>query len=242
MDMSSPKKPPSAVRRRIIRQAARTDSSLEQTSGFFTLSAELRNLIYDLLDLRYEDALWVLANRHSEAEDIGPCPTPPPIAQVCQLLRAETLPIFYSINVFSISPMRERNVRMAKRWVQVVGPSGGLRLRRLRLRGSAWTNGSYPYPQDISVIIAVNASGYMSTTRQTQATMPNATFSIATESQKPNEQAVWVARRLREMAPGPDVEGSAADVVEALERIIETFASFCTFRNERPPQPLYTAY
>lgn len=217
-------------------QIAQHDPPPEQTSGFFKLSAELRNLIYEDLIIEHDDALWVTADRHSVAEDIGPGPTPPPITQVSRLLRDETLPIYYGVNTFSISLMRERNVRMAKRWLAAVGDVGVSRMRRLRLRSYAWGEYRHQCPIDISLLI--NAVGVSKTNGDGDGKDASAVAGllIDPEPKWPQIQAIDAARCVQEAAGAARLVGNDLPSMDTFQSMLETFASLCAFRNDPPPQ------
>lgn len=117
-------------------QSAQQRIPLPQICSFFRLSAELRNIIYAEV-VESEDALWVAASRRNRLVDGTPAPHAalPALAQVCQQIRSEALPMFYGNNNFSITLMREENVIQAKRWFRLSGEAGLQHTRHIRLHG-----------------------------------------------------------------------------------------------------------
>lgn len=113
-----------------------------QTSHFFNLSAELRNIIYAEV-LEHDDALWFTANRRSTVDDgKPPLAEPPALLQVCRLMPSEALTMFYASNTFSITLMNEANVTRAKCRARVIGDSATKSTFRLRLHGHMhWPHG-----------------------------------------------------------------------------------------------------
>ena len=114
-------------------QIAKYDPRPEQTSGFFTLSPELRNFIYEMLIIQHDEAMRVIAKRNDI--NAGIPPSPPALTQVCHYIRSETLPIFYGVNMFNLTILSENNLRMAKQWLREVCDTNIPLLRHIRLRG-----------------------------------------------------------------------------------------------------------
>lgn len=114
--------------------ATETDAT-EQTSGFFKLSAELRNMIYHDL-VRRGSTYWITADQNKTYGDKrASIAASSAITQVCRQICTETLPIFYGANTFSITLMCETNVTRAKQWVAAVGNTGVEHVKRILLRG-----------------------------------------------------------------------------------------------------------
>lgn len=119
-------------------QPAGRATAVEQTSGFFRLSAELRNMIYDQVIEPY-DEFWVCTTRGHKLEDgtLAPIALAPPVTQICRLTREESLPMVFGKAIVSITLTREENVERAKRWAAAMGDEGLEHVKRLRLHGKA---------------------------------------------------------------------------------------------------------
>lgn len=218
--------------------------NIEQASGFFTLSAELRNMIYEHLSLEKRNALWNTAETKGSVRNIGPSATPPPISQVCRLIRSETLSIYYGLNNFSISLMPERNVGMAQRWISAIGTEGVSRLRNFRIRGYAWGPWrEYSWVDDSGHTTFTRSfhSSNISMTVQRQVrpqqiprhrrddidAAPGAAFSVVPEESVLDDSFAPLAPLLSQVL--------TATAVRRFQCVVELFASCCMFRTEEPP-------
>lgn len=197
-------------------QVAQYDPRPDQTSGLFSIPPELRNAIYELLIVEQDDALRVVAKRNHEYAGLKP--SPPPLCQVCHEIRNETLPIFYGVNVFSMTLLCHSNVAMAKGWLRETGNVKLSMVRHLRLR-------SYPFipkwsstgiGSTISVEVGEGAEYTINASFVYDCNYTNADLL---------EQSARARSAIRRMTESAD----DLDMVAGYSGVIDAVASVCTF-------------
>lgn len=105
-----------------------------QTSSFFRLSPELRNIIYSET-IEPGQVLFVAAGHPYKLES-KPA-TISAIAQVCQQMRNEALPMFYGNNIFCVSLIKNEDVARANLWATTIGKADLLKIRTIVFHGEA---------------------------------------------------------------------------------------------------------
>ena len=213
-------------------QVAQYNPPAEQTSGFFRLSPEMRNMIYDLVIVEHEDPLWVTARQTRSTPDIGPSPTPPPLAQVCHQLRHEALPVYYGVNDFSITLLLEENVLIARSWLAAIGDIGVLCLRNVKIHGyaehmvtcTAWvrsdgSTGPSSHWQRFPIYAEMQQDASIAEGTRSQWIVRDDRGITSSESRSLTDR---VEKRMRGSLESP--------TPESLQSAIESFAFFCDFR------------
>ncbi|KAH9836893.1 hypothetical protein Tdes44962_MAKER08418 [Teratosphaeria destructans] len=107
----------------------------ECPQGFLGLPVEIRDQIFELVVVRQQTTITMLSNYDCHRSEVSACQ--PAISMVNHQLRAETLPIFYSMNLFLAEVSDRTDLMTAKRWLEAIGDGNIRCLRRLALCG--WT-------------------------------------------------------------------------------------------------------
>jgi hypothetical protein len=113
------------------------DATVDQPApkGFLSLPQELRDHIYELALVKPRNTITMLSNYSCFQSEVSAAQ--PALARVNRQIRQETLPIFYSANLFLAELSDETDLDTAKRWLQAIGDENVKSLRRLVLCG--WT-------------------------------------------------------------------------------------------------------
>lgn len=99
------------------------------------LPRELRDLITEHIILKPTNTITMLPNFGCHANEISACP--PSICSVSHQIRAETLPTFYSANIFTAQLDNDQDLETAKSWLEAIGDANVRHLRKLVMCG--WT-------------------------------------------------------------------------------------------------------
>ena len=101
--------------------------------GLLDLPPELRDQIYEYLVLKQRNTITMLPNYGSFQSPVSAAQ--PAICCVNRQIRAETLPMFYSNNLFLAEVSDSTDLAIAKNWLVVIGDENIRHLRRLALCG-----------------------------------------------------------------------------------------------------------
>lgn len=104
--------------------------------GLLDLPKELRDHICSYLLIKPQNTITMLSNAACFQSEVSA--SQPTITKVSQQLRAETLPIFYSSNVFLAELTHSEDLAIAKSWLAALGDRNVRHLRHLVLSG--WTS------------------------------------------------------------------------------------------------------
>ncbi|KAF2765570.1 hypothetical protein EJ03DRAFT_250063, partial [Teratosphaeria nubilosa] len=91
----------------------------ERPQGFLGLPIEIRDHIYELVVVRQQTTITMLSNFDCHRSEVSACQ--PAISMVNHQFRAETLPIFYSMNLFLAEVSDRTDLMIASRWLEAIG-------------------------------------------------------------------------------------------------------------------------
>ena len=111
-------------------------SSQTHLSGLLKLPPELRDEIYSYLMLKQKTTITMLPHYTSFQSPVSAAQ--PALCCVNKQIRAETLPIFYSSNLFLAEVSDDADLEIAKNWLAAIGDDNVRSVRRLALCG--WTS------------------------------------------------------------------------------------------------------
>lgn len=104
-------------------------------AGLLDLPKELRDQIVSSILIKPQNTITMLSNSHCFQSEVSA--SQPAISKVSKQLRAETLPIFYSSNLFLAELSDPADLATAKNWLAAIGDGNVRHLRHLVLSG--WT-------------------------------------------------------------------------------------------------------
>lgn len=109
----------------------------DSPKGLFKLPQELRDQIYGYVLLKSHATITMLPHYNSAQSLISAAQ--PALCCANKQLRAETLPVFYNINLFLAEISDEEDLNVAKNWIDTIGDENLGHVHRLALCG--WTMG-----------------------------------------------------------------------------------------------------